>query len=340
MGFKLHFVALFSGSLLMLGYAPVAGAQTASDKETARSLMKQGDQALAAADYSSALKAYEAAHDIMRVPTTGLALGRAQEKAGQLVEARDTWLAVQRMPVNAGEPAIFSQAREQAARGAAALSPRIPSLTVRAAGLLEGVTPEVTINGSPLRASVLGLARKANPGDYAITAKAPGCRDVSRNEKLAEGENKVVELAFADCRPVAAPASADGADAKKTISTTELQRDRAMQQPSRVLMWVGFGVAGAGVLAGSITGMMSLGKASSAKDVCNGQRCPPSAQGDIDDSKSLANISNIAFGVGAVGLGVGFWQLVAQPKAESGRRGGASVTALLRPNGVAVTGRF
>src|SRR5687768_9838148 len=92
-----------------------AGAQpSAADKETARSLMNQGDTARDEQDYRAALKAYEAADAIMRVPTTGLAVARMHEKLGQLLEARDKALAVARIPAGATEPAAFTTARNEA----------------------------------------------------------------------------------------------------------------------------------------------------------------------------------------------------------------------------------
>jgi hypothetical protein len=75
-------------------------------------------------------------------------------------------------------------------------------------------------------------------------------------------------------------------------------------------MWIGFGAGAVGIAAGSVTGLMSLSSAASAKERCDGNRCPPAAQDDIDASKSMATISNIAFAVGAVGVGVGVWQLL------------------------------
>ena len=75
---------------------PAANAQSAADRETARALMKRGDTAFDAADYRAALEAYETAHGIMQVPSTGVALARTQEKLGLLLEARNTVLAVAR----------------------------------------------------------------------------------------------------------------------------------------------------------------------------------------------------------------------------------------------------
>src|SRR5436190_23509399 len=52
---------------------------SAADKETARSLMDEGDRKFAAKDYKGALDAYQGAHAIMGVPTTGLEVAKAQE---------------------------------------------------------------------------------------------------------------------------------------------------------------------------------------------------------------------------------------------------------------------
>jgi hypothetical protein len=60
--------------------------------------MKEGDGKFAAKDYAGALKAYEAAHAIMQVPSTGLPLAKAQLERGLLVEARDTLLQITRHP--------------------------------------------------------------------------------------------------------------------------------------------------------------------------------------------------------------------------------------------------
>jgi hypothetical protein len=67
----------------------------------------------------------------------------------------------------------------------------------------------------------------------------------------------------------------------------------------------GFGLAGAGILAGSITGLLSIGKTWTAKDSCVDNRCPPSTFEEIDSARSLATISNVAFVVAGVGAGVG-----------------------------------
>ncbi|MGZ5966491.1 MAG: hypothetical protein ACXWP4_02405, partial [Polyangiales bacterium] len=80
--------------------------------------------------------------------------------------------------------------------------------------------------------------------------------------------------------------------------------------------WIGFGVAGAGVIVGTLFGADALQAASSAREQCAGTRCPPSAQTFIDQSKSSATISTISFSVALVGAGVGFFGLFSRPERE------------------------
>src|SRR5262249_21604289 len=83
---------------------------TLEEKDRARALMDDGDRAFDAGDYPTALRDYEAAHAIMAVPTTGLWLAKTQAALGKLVEARDTAVAVTRMPQKVGEHRVMQEA--------------------------------------------------------------------------------------------------------------------------------------------------------------------------------------------------------------------------------------
>ena len=68
---------------------------------------------------------------------------------------------------------------------------------------------------------------------------------------------------------------------------------------------MGFGVAGAGLVAGSITGLMAFGDASSVKNACNGTSCPKSVDSDLQGGRTLGWVSTIAFITAGVGAGLG-----------------------------------
>lgn len=202
--------ALLAAGLLL---SPAArAAPTAEDRETARHLMKVGDQKLAAKDHQGALRAYETAHAIMGVPTTGVALARARIGLGQLVEARELLLEIARSPAQPGEPAPFTEARGEAQTLAAELEARIPSLIISVQGPPSGTPVEISIDGRAVPVVGLGTTRKANPGEHVVTASADGHATASSKVTITERETRRVVLRLAPGEDEGAPL-AKGADA-------------------------------------------------------------------------------------------------------------------------------
>ncbi|WP_156338644.1 hypothetical protein [Chondromyces crocatus] len=172
-----------------------AAEPTASDKERARSLLLDGRAKLEAGDAQAAVKAFEAAHAIMGVPTTGLDLARGLAALGRLIEARAVALEVTKKPPVAKEPAAFTHARGEAASFAEALAGRIPSLVIEVSGPRTGDV-SVTVDGGAVPAQALGLSWKVDPGEHTVEAKAAGFERASRSVAVKEGETLVVALSL------------------------------------------------------------------------------------------------------------------------------------------------
>lgn len=280
-----------------LAFSGVALADpTAADKETARGLMNEGRAARDKGDLKAAVKAFSAADALMHVPTTGLELARAQAAVGQLVEARDTALRVTRIPEKTGEPAPFKNARDGAAALNDELEGRIPSLTVHVKNVPDGVSTTLTIDGADVPAEVIDHPRKLNPGHHVVAAKA-GTADGQQELDLAEKETKEVTIEL--------PA--------QTAAPPDKPAEKPVEAPAeggggnKVLIFGGFGLAAAGVIAGSVTGVMAIGKANTVKNSCpnGGNVCPTSVDGDLSSGKTLATISTVSFIVAGVGAAVG-----------------------------------
>ncbi|HKU40422.1 MAG TPA: hypothetical protein VJR89_19810, partial [Polyangiales bacterium] len=77
----------------------------AAERETARSLMVEGDRLSALGDFRGALARYQSAHALMHVPTTGWSVARTYAQLGQLVEARAVAIEVINIPLAPDEPA-------------------------------------------------------------------------------------------------------------------------------------------------------------------------------------------------------------------------------------------
>lgn len=114
------------------------------------------------------------------------------------------------------------------------------------------------------------------------------------------------------------------------------------------LVWVGFGIAGVGLAVGTLFGADSIHATNTAKERCDGARCPPSAFEFIDQANTSAWISNVSFGVAAIGAGIGIWGLVkssgpAKPPGEerpSPHPAPPGISLQLGPGAFALRGTF
>ncbi|HZO15954.1 MAG TPA: hypothetical protein VFB62_21925 [Polyangiaceae bacterium] len=274
---------------------------TAEQKETARNLMQIGDTKFGAGDFAAALEAYEAADAIMRVPTTGLAVGRARARLGMLVEAVDVLQRVGRHAPSDGDTKAFAEARDAAKRLDTDLARRIPTIEVVVKGPAADTPIEVFIDGGAVPAN--GLPRRVNPGKHVVSARAPGYLAAETSIEVAEQQHEAVELALEPGGPPPEVPREKRAPPKRT--STPAKSD----SPSP-LMIAGFAVGGAGLAVGIATGVVSLVRENELEARCGGTSCPESERSNHDDIMLLANVSNVAFAVGGVGVVAGIVGLV------------------------------
>lgn len=279
------------------------------DREASRSMMREGERRFEDKDYEGALRAYEGAHAIMNVPTTGYAVAKARAALGKLMEARDAAVLVVRMPKRGDESVPFTNARADAEKLAAELESRIPSLEIRIEGPPSSEAV-VDLDGARVAPALLNLPRKVNPGKHVIQASAPGLGPTRREVTLTEGQTEVVKLVLT----ASGESAASGTATADRTAGAEPATASAQESGHRLspLVYVGFGAGAAGVVVGSIFGVMHLSKVSSIKDdYCGGgTACRPGFEAAVDDARPSAMIANIGFAVGAVGIGVGIAGLI------------------------------
>jgi hypothetical protein len=269
---------------------------SASQRETARALMKQGDERFAAADFARALEAYQAAHAIMGVPTTGIAVALTQEKLGHLVEARDAAIEVMRMPGQAREPAPLAEARQRAAELANEVAPRIPSLTIRVAAPRTGAS--VVLDGKPIASETVGAPWKVDPGPHLVRVSAPGHEAAEKKVTLAEGASVVVDISLLPSALGVAPPASRGPRVSPVA-------------------YVAFAVGGAALIGGAITGGVAWSQATDLEDRCAGG-CSPTLAGELDRANTLATASNVLFAVAASGAVIGVGALLLLGDSQDG----------------------
>lgn len=278
-----------------------------ADKATARDAYLAGMDLRAKKDLKGALEKFKVAYALVPSPITALEVGRSLVELGLLVEGNEKLLEASTMPAKANESADAKKARAEARKLADEVVGRIPSVSVKLAGVPEGATVLVTVDGRSVPADALAAPLKLNPGKHLVIGRIEGAEPTEASVTVAEGESKEIALKLT----APAPKPVDEGPAKKGEGG---KRDDASLRPSAsgTSSWtyVGFGVAGVGLVVGGITGGMAISKGSTLSSGCEGTRCGPAHWGDVDSYNALRTTSFVALAIGVVGVGIGIGGLV------------------------------
>ncbi|MBX3202463.1 MAG: hypothetical protein KF894_30335 [Labilithrix sp.] len=248
-------------------------------------------------------------------------LADCEEKVGKLSDAMGHWVDARARAQSEGLRPI----EEEATARATALEPRLARLTI----VLAPSAPKDAVverDGVVLGAPSMGVALPLDPGAHTILVRVQGREDATTQLTLGEGEAKRVELQA-------------GAPRAGAPLTPPPAREPASSSALSPLVFVGFGVAAAGLAAGSVTGLMALGAGSDAKAACPDLRCrDASALDDVEAGRTLGTVSTISFIVAGAGAAVGVYGLLwAKPSAT---KPSPSVGVSVAPTSVALRGSF
>src|SRR5262249_8798932 len=163
-----HGVTIGIAALTLLTTSTSFAEPSAADRATARVMLDEGYQLLAKGKSSEALQRFVGADALMNhLPTTKLAVARAQIAMKQLVEAEDSLTSALRSRPQPDEPAAITKARDEAARLLADTTQRIPELKI-VVSTPAGVSAQVSVDGNAVPIESLVAPRRMNPGQHSV----------------------------------------------------------------------------------------------------------------------------------------------------------------------------
>ncbi len=277
-----------------------------ADRATARALALEGHTALQQKDYAKAADRFGRADALVHAPTLVVDWARALQGLGRFVEAHEKYELVLREGVDASSPKSWTRALEEAKKELGSLKPRLAWLTVV---VKEPNDAAVAIDGVPIPAAALGVKRAADPGFPEVSVTAAGYEPFKQTVTVGPGEEKTLEVSLTKLPEVAetqAPGSAD----RSASSSAAWQRTAG---------YVALGVGGASLIAGAITGAMTLKKRSDLKDECLQDVCSSKSSKKVDSYETYGTVSAITLAVGVVGIGTGVALVLTAPKADAAR---------------------
>lgn len=296
---------LLSGSVCAFALAFAARA-SAQDSATAGALFEKGVADMQAAHFETGCPALEESQRIDPRPGTLFTLAECEAHWGKVATATaryQEYLDV--VSQLAGDQQRRHKARADIARAQLAkLKPTVPTLALT---LPKNAPPgtSVTRNGEALNGAALGLPLPVDPGDYVIVTRAPGApaNETKVSVQLGEAKNIQLELAAASA-PAAASSTPDAASAKIDLQAPPEPTDAGHGTGRKTAAYVVGGVGVAGIVVGSITGALVLGKKSKVNDGCTAGVCNQSGLDAANSAETLGTVSDIGFGVGIAGLAV------------------------------------
>lgn len=299
-------------------------APSAADLQSARAAFRQGMELRAAGKIAEALAPLRTAHELAHTPITALELGRTLVAAGRFVEGTEILLEAPRLPKAYDESAKGSAARVEAAKLAVESSAKIATVRVT----LEGGSREtqVKIDGETVQPTALAVGRKVDPGAHEIVGSNPRGEESKVRVELQPGESKDVTL-WLKPSPKPPPVVVAPPVVAQPVPVAPPPQPPPPPPPPppenttwKTVALVGFGVAGAGAIAGTVTGVIALGAANDAKTACAGTLCPSDTFDRIEGGRGAATGSTIAFAVAGAGLVVGVTALFMKPSDPSASR--------------------
>jgi hypothetical protein len=334
-------ILLLVPSAVRVARADSPAAPTDDQKAAARLLGTDGVRLAMSGDCRNAVDKLTRAEALVHAPTTAVPLAKCQIQLGKIVAGTEILnrLLNETLPANAPEPWV--EARRQVQPMLDAASPRIGRLRIhvdRPAGSAGDV--QVTVDGEPMPSVLLDNDRPTDPGAHHVAAKSQGLSTAEADVSLAEGQSRAVSLQLEALPGGPAPLAAAPATEATAVAVTPAPTAPASgPSTNHVPAYVSFGVGAAGVVVGSIFGIMALSTKSTLDNECGGDKsnCPASNVSALDRN---ALVSTLGWGVGIVGAALGAYFWFSAPPASGTNAARVDVRPWLGPGSAGVLGRF
>ena len=272
--------------------AKAFGGPTVVDPATgkrASDLFRAGRAAAAAGDDKTACERFAQSDALQPAPGTQLNLGACEAKQGHLLAAREHFrkAGAEFKPDDVRRAVAINSAND--------LTDRLPVLTVHAAdGVPAGV--QVTLDGAPLDLKVLEHGIELDPGTTKLVVTADGRKPREYEVVLKEAEKRDLSVDVGEPLGTAADAPTPAPSLPPAVDDGSERR-----KLEHTLGFVGIGVGGAGILVGSIFGILAFSEAGTVRANCTASyACRPAGVSAASSGKTDGVVSTTMFVLGGI----------------------------------------
>jgi hypothetical protein len=288
-----------AGALLAASLLFGASAHATDPVQAAQALFDEGLSLMAEQRYELACAKFERSLLLDDGVGTRFRLGDCYEKLGRTASAwflygRVVDLCAER---HDAEREAYARARRDA------VETRLARLTVRVVRPSAGLS--VARNGVVLPAELYGSAVPVDPGNYVITAEAPGFVSTTLRVSVPEGPAAlVVEVPELELIAAATPAQTSPPFTSRAREPASAADDRIRHKKRlRSGAWITAGAGGAAVLTGGVYWAAGFSAWSRSRRSCDGTRCSEREGADLSERAVRHGRTGTAWIAGGAVLG-------------------------------------
>jgi hypothetical protein len=291
----------FPFAFLVVGAAVLCSPREAraQNPAAAEALFEQARAAMAAGSFDIACARFRDSDRLDPAVGTRFNLADCEERRGHVATAWSLFRAV------LAELSVEDDRRPIAQERAKALEPRMPLVTLqRASDVPKGV--RVRVDGVELGEGSFGVPLPMDPGTHELQVLVPG-ESRERTSKFTLKERERAEL------PISVVAASP--EVTEPVDTRAADSDDISL---RTWGYVAGGVGAAGIVLGTVAGVVTLNKKSTADGNCDEQRqvCNRAGVDANESGKTYGTLSGVGFGIGVVGLFAGAYLLFVADEPE------------------------
>jgi hypothetical protein len=285
-----------------------------------------GQQLYDAGKIRASLEIFHNSYAAYASPNSHLYIARCLRDLGHRAEAYAEYKSVLLEAAEAAEPDRYTMTLQAATLERAALRPRLGVLRLEVFATVPGL--EIKLASRRVAVAEWSQPHFVDPGTVTVSATAPGRLAFLRNYEISAGEQRTVRIELGTVE-VKRPARAIGVVDIVGVAGTEFAAEPS-EPPWPPWRVVAVSSAGLGTVGFALWGAFGL-KAASRYDRLEAQcggACGRDYPEEIASGRRETLISQIAFGVGAVGIAGGlaayWWGRRARPETTAGLELGPS----------------
>lgn len=290
------------------------GTSLAQPTKAAEALFAEGRAAMDQKDYETACTKFAESLRLDAAIGTEMNLANCEEQRGKIGTAWRLFRSIAQR-ISADDPR-----RAVAIERYTTLDGRVPRVRVTAAaGAPDDI--QVRVGEIEIARTSFDSALPLDPGDYVVTVTIPGRAGQRKLVQLREGTVTNVSVPF-EASPGAPHATKTPARAPQASSAEHANDDRFLGLDRGTATYVAFGIGGAGLLVGTVAGLIGLQQESVADLNCNDatKTCNQRGFDANASSRTMATISTIGFAIGILGAGAGTYVLLSSSREPDGAR--------------------